>query len=132
MRLLALLAAALAATPEVLLQQGTDAYREGDAIQATRAFEQLALLAHEAPYLRAQAHQGLAALAQRRGRGDEAAAHVEQAVATCDVTTCDAPLRATFEEARGVLRRAALGAAAARPSGSPVAECPSAATGRAL
>ena len=113
MKALLLLALAAAQPPEVLLQQGTDAYREGDAIQATRAFEQLALLAHAAPYLRAQAHQGLAALAQRRGSGDEAAAHVEQAVATCDVTTCDAPLRAAFEEARGVLRRGAGDAAGA-------------------
>ena len=106
MRLLLLAAAALA-RPEELLQRGTTAYNAGDAAQAHRAFVQLSTDTTAPPHLRAQAYQGLAALAQRRGDPVEAAAHVEHAVATCDDGTCDAQLRATFFEARGVLKRGA-------------------------
>ena len=106
MRLLLLLAAALA-RPEELLERGTNHYNAGDSSKAQQAFVQLSTDKTAPPHLRAQAHQGLAALAQRRGAAREAAAHVEQAVATCDDGTCDASLRATFLEARGVLKRGA-------------------------
>jgi hypothetical protein len=105
--LLLLLAAAALAQPEELLQRGTTAYNAGDAAQAHRAFVQLSNDMEAPPHLRAQAHQGLAALAQRRGDASEAMAHVDQAVTTCDAGTCDAQLRATFYEARGVLKRGA-------------------------
>ena len=95
MRLLLLIAAALA-PPEKLLERGTSHYNAGDSTKAHRAFVQLSTDTTAPPHLRAQAHQGLAALAQRRGDPVEAAAHVEQAVATCDDGTCDAQLRATF------------------------------------
>ncbi len=106
MRLLLLAAAALA-QPDELLQRGTTAYNAGDSSKAQQAFVQLSTDTTAPPHLRAQANQGLAALAQRRGDNTEAAAHVEHAVATCDARTCDAQLRATFLEARGVLKRGA-------------------------
>ena len=106
MRLLLLAAAALA-RPEELLERGTSHYNAGDSSKAQQAFVQLSTDKTAPPHLRAQAYQGLAALAQRRGDPVEAAAHVEHAVATCDGGTCDAPLRATFYEARGVLKRGA-------------------------
>ena len=68
MRLLLLIAAALA-RPEELLERGTSHYNNGDAAQAHRAFVRLSTDTTAAPHLRAQAHQGLAALAQRRGAG---------------------------------------------------------------
>ena len=106
MRLLVLIAAALA-RPEELLERGTSHYNAGDSSKAQQAFVQLSTDTTAPPHLRAQAYQGLAALAQRRGDNTEAAAHVEHAVATCVDRTCDAPLRATFLEARGVLKRGA-------------------------
>ena len=78
MRLLLLIAAALA-QPEKLLERGTSHYNAGDSTKAHRAFVQLSNDMEAPPHLRAQAHQGLAALAQRRGDPVEAAAHAEQA-----------------------------------------------------
>ena len=68
MRLLLLIAAARA-QPEKLLERGTSHYNAGDSTKAQRAFVQLSTDMEAPPHLRAQAYQGLAALAQRRAIG---------------------------------------------------------------
>ena len=92
MRLLLLIAAARA-QPEKLLERGTSHYNAGDSTKAQQAFVQLSTDQTAPPHLRAQAYQGLAALAQRR-------AHLVVDDARVSATPVHASTKARFVSAR--------------------------------